>query len=58
MVGDLFMSLIHTCNLSGTNPFDYLTALLEHASELSESPDKWMPWNYKSALIEPDNPEA
>ena len=43
MIGDLFMSLIHTCNLSGTNPFDYLTALLEHASELSESPDKWMP---------------
>ncbi len=52
-VGDLFMSLIHTCNLSGVNPFDYLTALQKHAAELSESPDRWMPWNYTSAQTEP-----
>ena len=26
-VGDLFMSLIHTCELCGANPFDYLTEL-------------------------------
>ena len=51
-VGDLFMSLIHTCNLSGVNPFDYLTALQEHAAELSKSPDRWMPWNYTSAQTE------
>ena len=24
-VGDLFMSLIHTCQLCGANPFQYLT---------------------------------
>lgn len=48
-VGDLFMSLIHTCNLDGVNPFDYLTALQEHAAELSEHPDRWMPWNYTLA---------
>ncbi len=24
-MGDLFMSLIHTCGLCGANPFDYLT---------------------------------
>jgi transposase len=29
-VGDLFMSLIHTCELNGANPFDYLTELLRH----------------------------
>ncbi|MBW2593593.1 MAG: transposase [Deltaproteobacteria bacterium] len=52
-VGDLFMSLIHTCNLSGVSPFDYLTALQEHAAELSESPDRWMPWNYTSGHTEP-----
>jgi hypothetical protein len=54
-VGDLFMSLIHTCNLAGVNPFDYLTALQQHASELSERPDRWMPWNYTAASsqIEP-----
>ena len=48
-VGDLFMSLIHTCNLAGVNPFDYLTALQQHASELTERPDRWMPWNYTAA---------
>ena len=26
-VGDLFMSLIHTCELNKANPFDYLTEL-------------------------------
>ena len=26
-VGDLYMSLIHTCELNGANPFDYLTEL-------------------------------
>jgi len=25
-LGDLFMSLIHTTELSGVNPFDYLTS--------------------------------
>jgi transposase len=45
-VGDLFMSLIHTCELNGTNPFDYLTELQRHAAELSIRPAAWMPWNY------------
>lgn len=49
-VGDLFMSLIHTCNLAKVNPFDYLIALQEHSSDLVEHPDKWMPWNYTSQL--------
>ena len=31
-VGDLFMSLIHTCELNGANPFDYLTELLRHSA--------------------------
>ncbi len=37
-VGDLFMSLIHTCELNGANPFDYLTELLRHAEELKRKP--------------------
>ncbi len=45
-VGDLFMSLIHTCALCQANPFDYLTELLRHADELSSHPQQWMPWNY------------
>lgn len=49
-VGDLFMSLIHTCNLAGTNPFEYLTALQLHAAEVPANPQLWMPWNYTERL--------
>ncbi|HXO31990.1 MAG TPA: hypothetical protein VN901_06570 [Candidatus Acidoferrales bacterium] len=52
MVGDLFMSMIHTCELSDANPFDYLTQLQRHASELAESPRDWMPWNYCATLAQ------
>jgi hypothetical protein len=44
--GDLFMSLIHTCELADANPFDYLTQLQRHAGELAANPSAWMPWNY------------
>jgi transposase len=49
-VGDIFMSLIHTCELCGANPFDYLTELERHAAELSSRPQDWMPWNYRQTL--------
>jgi transposase len=49
-VGDLFMSLIHTAELCGTNAFDYLTELQKHAGELAQRPAEWMPWNYRDAL--------
>jgi transposase len=49
-VGDLFMSLIHTCQLAGVSAFDYLTELQIHAAELSPNPDQWMPWNYRHTL--------
>jgi hypothetical protein len=49
-VGDLFMSLIHTCELNGANPFDYLTELQRHAEELRANPAEWMPWNYRVTL--------
>jgi transposase len=49
-VGDLFMSLIHTCELNGVNSFDYLTELQRHAKELAANPSQWMPWNYRDAL--------
>jgi transposase len=52
-VGDLFMSLIHTCELCGGNPFDYLTELQKHAAELKQNPSSWMPWNYRATLDEP-----
>jgi transposase len=48
-VGDLFMSLIYTCQLNRANPFDYLTELPRHADRLAVSPQLWMPWNYRDA---------
>jgi transposase len=49
-VGDLYMSLIHTCELNGANPVGYLTELMRHAEELKASPSEWMPWNYRAML--------
>jgi transposase len=57
-VGDLFMSLIHTCELCGANPFDYLTELDRHAEELSSRPGDWMPWNYRETLAALTSPSA
>lgn len=48
-VGDLFMSLIHTCQLHGVNAFDYLTQLQQYTEELAAHPTEWMPWNYRDA---------
>ena len=49
-VGDIFMSLIYTCELCGANPLDYLTELERHADELARHPQHWMPWNYRQTL--------
>jgi len=49
-VGDLFMSLIHTCQLCGANSFDYLSELQHHAQKLATRPAEWMPWNYRETL--------
>jgi transposase len=57
-VGDLYMSLIHTCELNGANPFDYLTELQRHAEELKQKPAEWMPWNYRETLARLATPAA
>ena len=49
-MGDLFMSLIHTAELCGANPFDYLTELQRHSEELAQNPSEWMPWNCRETL--------
>jgi hypothetical protein len=50
LVGDLFMSLICTCQLNAANASDYLTQLQRHADVLAACPERWMPWNYRDAL--------
>ena len=52
-IGDLFMSLIHTCTLNHVNPFHYLTTLQRHSSELFKNPKRWLPWNYQQAATHP-----
>lgn len=49
-VGDVFMSLIYTCQLNKVNPFDYLTELQQHADQVAAHPEQWLPWNYRAAL--------
>ncbi len=47
------MSLIHTAELCGANPFAYLVALQRHAAAaVADAPARWMPWNYAEALAE------
>lgn len=49
-VGDLFMSVIHTCRLAEINPFAYLTALVENVDRVRARTADWLPWNYHEAL--------
>ena len=49
-VGDLYLSLIYTCELNGGNPFEYLAALQRHAADVAADPGEWMPWNYRDRL--------
>jgi hypothetical protein len=49
-VGDVLTSLIETCRLAGTNPLDYLSALMENRSAVFRDPGAWLPWNYRDTL--------
>ena len=49
-VGDLFMSLIHTCELNKVNAFNYLTELQKNLLAALTKPEEWMPWNYEEQL--------
>ncbi len=57
-MGDLFMSLIHSCELNDVNAFDYLTEWLRHLEELKQNPSAWMPWNYRETLARLAAPAA
>ena len=53
-VGDMFMSLIQTCNMAHENPFDYLVALQKNASVVAGNPEKWLPWNFRQSTPAPN----
>jgi transposase len=46
-VGDIYMSLIYTCELNGVSAFDYLNRLQLARADVTKHPDRWMPWNYR-----------
>jgi hypothetical protein len=48
--GDIFMSLIYTCQLCTGDPFGYLTALQQNKAVVSSNPQAWLPWNYREQL--------
>jgi len=50
-VGDLYMSLIHTCYSSGASPVDYLTELQRNHQRVRAAPGDWMPWNYREQVV-------
>jgi hypothetical protein len=49
-IGDLFTSLIHTCELGGFNPLDYFHQLVRHQGALARNPAAWLPWNYRQTV--------
>jgi hypothetical protein len=57
-VGDLYMSLIHTCYFSDADPFHYLTELQRHADRVVAAPGDWMPWNYRQQLFTDGDSES
>ena len=57
-VGDIFMSLIHTCELGAVDAFGYLTELERHAADVAANPQGWMPWSYRQTLAAAAPPAA
>ena len=51
-IGDIFMSIIHTCSLARINPIDYMIKLQEYKSGMKLDPEKWLPWNYQGTVAQ------
>lgn len=52
-VGDLYMSLIHTCYFSDVDPFDYMTVVQQNHEQVAVAPADWLPWNYRQQVNSP-----
>ena len=44
------MSLIHSTEMNGGDPFHYLVAILTHPADAAKEPAAWLPWNYRERL--------
>jgi transposase len=45
-IGDICMSLISSCRLNHTDPYQYLITIIENARAVRAKPENWLPWNY------------
>jgi len=54
LAGDIYMTLIHTCELNRVNPYKYLAALMRHSEEVEARPQEWLPWTYRDRAAELD----
>lgn len=52
-VGDLYMSVIRTCDENNVNSFEYLNELQRNALEVRTNPAAWLPWNYHLQIRPP-----
>jgi hypothetical protein len=48
--GDIIMSVTRTCFANRINPFHYMVSLMENRSKVIDTPQLWLPWNYKAQL--------
>jgi hypothetical protein len=44
------MSLIHSAELNGVEPFESLIELLKHSEEVRQEPARLMPWSYPAPV--------
>jgi transposase len=44
LVGDILMSIIHTCHQAKCNPVEYLVTLQENKAAVFKDPRSWLPW--------------
>lgn len=51
-IGDILMSVMETCVLNNTNPWEYLVAIQQYQTDVRKNPDLWVPWAYKERLKE------
>lgn len=49
-IADVITSVVATAHAAEINVFDYLVVLQRHADAVKQQPERWLPWNYHSAL--------
>lgn len=57
-INAILMSVIETCRLSRSNPWEYLLQLMRNRKEVRQSPGDWLPWNYPREGVAPESRAA